>query len=82
MVQEAAENAAVKYRCPFCPPAGLNSPLLKMMLKTKEYNDRGLLVHLRNHHPDCDTDLLPVVLRERARKLQQRWSERRAAVRP
>ncbi len=80
MAQEAAGEGAVKYRCPFCPPARLNSPLLKMMLKIKEYSERALLIHLRKYHPDCDIDLLPPALQERVRKLQPRWRERRAGV--
>ncbi len=77
MTQDAGTQTVIRYRCPFCPPAKLNSPLLRMLMKTKEYRERALLNHLRVYHPTCEVDLLPELLRERVRKLQPCWQERR-----
>ncbi len=77
MVEETARDASPLYRCPFCPPKGLTSPIIGLMMKTKEYSEKALLVHLRKYHPDCNIDLLPFEVRDRVRKLQPRWREHR-----
>jgi len=45
-------------------------------MKTKEYGERGLLIHLRKYHLECDTNLLPITIRERATVFLTRHRER------
>jgi hypothetical protein len=73
---QRTNEAEARYRCPFCPPSKLTSPLLRMLMKMKQYTHRGLLNHLRRYHPECDIGSLPPAVRERARTLQSRWREK------